>query len=316
MTALETGKDESQDGHTGSPSTHPHPLLCPDGVPRYRPDGSFKFAFRSIEHVLMSQSCETNRHLHRLTGGAGVPRLSPAVSSVMKTTSASSETKQEEWAKRFLNLLVLDERFANVACHKSKGLKKELIEGVSMIERVEQLLAKLEKQEDIDVDTQTGRGALLLDLGSGKGVAGVMLAIRFPQAKVIGLDIRPPSATERHLHEGVFPNFVRQTGNLYDDELLKDVITRETEKGGTCLLLVLLNACPIVSHYFGSCPCHVTGKHHTIANTVPMTVASALLSRSSLLATSIFFMSFLTIFLTFFRVFVIFFHYKKILTFV
>lgn len=192
--------------------------LLQDSIPRFRPDGSLSTSYRSIEHVIQSQSCVANRHLHRLIRGS------------------------EEWARQFICLLVKDERCANISCQKSKSLKKELVEGVSMIERVEHLIAKLNKHRyGKDVIDSSGKGLTLLDLCSGKGVAGTMLAVRFSHAQVNGLDIRPPSERERHLHDGFLPNFSRKTGNVYDEKLMQELISgvkqRDKESKNACLIV-------------------------------------------------------------------------------
>ena len=204
--------DQKEIAATGHLQQHPL-LLCRST--RFRPDGTLSNSFRSIEHVLMSSSCVTNRHLRRLTYNG---------------------VKQEAWAERFLNLLAVDKRCANLACHKSKSLKKELVEGVSIIERVEHLLLKL-CQENTEIDSATGEGLLLLDMCSGKGIAATMLAVRFPKAKVVGIDIRPPSPTEQHLEDGFLPNLIRRTGNVYDDELLHEIVTCLIPANGTCIVL-------------------------------------------------------------------------------
>ena len=207
--ALDMSKEEEKEKQEKEEQAPIHPLLK-GGLARFRPDGSLSTSYRSIEHVLKSNSCNTNRHLYRLVNG------------------------KEEWSERFLRLVVQDERCANLACLKS--LKKELVESVSMIERVEEIVAKLVKSNDIDASTSTGRGIVLLDLCSGKGVAGTMLAVRFPEAQVVGVDIRPPNATERHLDDGLLPNLTRKTGNVYDDKLLEDLIGAQQEDT-VCLLL-------------------------------------------------------------------------------
>lgn len=106
-----------------------------------------------------------------------------------------------------------------------------------MIEQVEAIAMQIALAND-NVCAQTGRGLLLLDLCSGKGIAAVLLALRFDQAQVVGLDIRPPSPTEHHLRDGFLPNFVRKTGNLYDDDLLDNIIRQATASPrGTCILV-------------------------------------------------------------------------------
>ena len=211
-----------------------HPFLDGNKL-RFRPDGSASAGFRAIEHVLQSSACVTNRHLRRLTNGGCVGPVKQKDENHNPDKTTSTETVYEAWAERFIQLLLDDARLANVACHKSKGLKKELVEGVSMIERVEAIAEQVARTNP-HVCTKTGKGLLLLDLCSGKGIAAAMLAIRFAQARIVGLDIRPPSPTERHLHDGFLPNFVRRTGNLYDNEILHEIIS-QTPSRGTCVML-------------------------------------------------------------------------------
>ena len=206
-----------------------HPYLARDKL-RFRADGSASAAFRSMEHVLQSHDCVTNRHLRRLTNGGCL------VKRQHNNNKPTTTALYEAWAERFIQLVLDDARLANIACQRSKGLKKELVEGVSMIERVE-AIAKQVAISNENVCAQTGKGLLLLDLCSGKGITAVLLALRFHQAKVVGLDIRPPSPTEHHLHQGFLPNFVRKTGNLYDDNLLDEIIHEEIPPDGTGILL-------------------------------------------------------------------------------
>lgn len=216
---------------TPTRTTADHPFLA-SHVPRYRPDGSVSNAYRSIEHVLQSTSCRTNRHLRRLTR---CMRTAPPVPAARQSVQ-----QEEQWAQRFLKLVLFDERFARIACHGSKGLKKELVEGVSMMERVEAMVEQLATTKstgsDDPADTnatddaiRSGQGLILLDLCAGKGIATVMLALRFPEARVVGLDLRPPSDAERYLHDGVLSNLTRVTGNLHDEALLRQIITTEQQ---------------------------------------------------------------------------------------
>jgi len=203
----EEGKGEVQ----GEDTLTPIHTLLQQVVERYRPDGTASTSYRSFEHVLQSRSCTTNRYLYRLIYGT------------------------EGWAKQFIHLLGTDKRWANMACMKTKHLKKELVESVSMIERVERIIghklgngANDTTIRNDDARISAGENILLLDLCSGKGVAGTMLAIRFPEARVIGIDIRPPSTTEHHLRDGFLPNLTRITGNLYDDKLLDELVTQSS----------------------------------------------------------------------------------------
>lgn len=63
-----------------------------------------------------------------------------------------------------------------------------------------------------------------------------MLALRFPKARVIGVDIRKQNPTELHLSDGIFDNLTRITGDVYDDGVIASVM-EQTPKDGTCILL-------------------------------------------------------------------------------
>ena len=228
-------------------------------------------SYRSVEYVLMSADRSANRHLRRLLGSGGGGDEDQRAAAV--THEALERAGGDEaWAKEFVRLLLYDERMTNVACMKSKNLKKELVEAVAVVERVEEMLATLAGRRDVCADVDAGRvgpegarlraliaadaavatgvpsevagagvqtqaddtpsalersgeGLLMVDLCSGKGAAGLMLALRFPRARVVGVDARPPSG--RDLHEGMLDNLERFTGDIYDEEVIARAFERD-----------------------------------------------------------------------------------------
>ena len=251
---------EERDGGSSS-SSSPGPMRREgggDGVRRtsdgrlirHRPDGTWSTAYRKVDYLVQGKDCIENRYLRRLTGGRAMGRGPPpeeggdadADADPSNTDKVGDpEPDYEPWAARFMDLLLHDPGFANLACQKS--LKKELVESVSIVERVEDALAGIQRgggggggepRQSRSVSEATGEGMLLLDLCSGKGAAGLMLALRFPRARVVCLDLRPPA--QKDLHEGFFNNIERVTGSVYDDAVVADVL-RRTPEGGTCVLL-------------------------------------------------------------------------------
>ena len=239
---------------------------------RPRPQGAMaSTSYRSVEYVLMSADRSANRHLRRLLGSGGGGDEDQRAAAV--THEALERAGGDEaWAKEFVRLLLYDERMTNVACMKSKNLKKELVEAVAVVERVEEMLATLAGRRDVCADVDAGRvgpegarlraliaadaavatgaqsevagagvqtqaddtpsalersgeGLLMVDLCSGKGAAGLMLALRFPRARVVGVDARPPSG--RDLHEGMLDNLERVTGDIYDEEVIARAFERD-----------------------------------------------------------------------------------------
>ena len=202
-------------------------------------------SYRSVEWVLLSRDRAGNAHLRRLLGappegglakpggeaggGEGAPRRPPE--------DFSRAGGDEPWAREFTRLLVEDPTFTNLACMKSKQLKKELVEGVACVARVEEALGRIRgRRAGLSAELErTGEGLLVVDLCSGKGAAGLMLALRFPSAVVRCVDLRPPA--EKDLHEGVFENVERVTGDVYDDALIERVFASKAGYAGVCVLL-------------------------------------------------------------------------------
>ena len=122
-----------------------HPFLDGD-KPRFRPDGSASAAFRAIEYVLQSSACVTNRHLRRLTNGGCLTQQGHDMVSASNEQTTTTTNVHEAWAERFIQLLLDDARLANVACHKSKGLKKELLQLAFAFMQKNLLLAFLKLQ--------------------------------------------------------------------------------------------------------------------------------------------------------------------------
>ena len=218
-------------------------------ISRPHRSGKSTKGYRSIEYLLRSESCMTNRHLRRLTGGGthggyrslydGTftrydPSVDPSlVNSTVKDEDVITEPKieMEPWAEQFMSLLLYDERMTNLACKTQKS-KKDLVDSVSIMERVEEVFAKYHDEHTLE----TGENILFFDMCSGKGITALMLSMRFPLAKIVCVDIRPVGATEHHLHEGAFENISRITGSVYDEDIVKDVIN-QTPANGTCIVL-------------------------------------------------------------------------------
>ena len=220
-------------------------------ISRPHRSGKTTKGYRSIEYLLRSESCMTNRHLRRLTGGGthGGYRslydgtftrydasLDPTLAKTENENKGENEIKESEiemepWAEQFMSLLLYDERMTNLACKTQKS-KKDLVDSVSIMERVEEVFAEYHDEHTLE----TGQNILFFDMCSGKGITALMLTMRFPLAKIICVDIRPPSETEYHLHEGAFENISRITGSVYDEEIVEDVIN-QTPTDGTCIVL-------------------------------------------------------------------------------
>ena len=203
-----------------------HPLVHDPTVIRYRSDGTIRRSYRSVEHVLQHPACVTHRYLRRLV-----------------------HHPQEPWAQRCVELIVRHPAYANLA--NTKSLKKEWVEGVSMVERVEGFVRQLRLSENDHLPTvdNHGNGMVLLDLCSGKGIAALLLALRFPQATVLAVDLRPPNPSEKHLqldvgadstdtyddecnHRNLCPprNLIRETANVYDTARLQDLLQQHAEQ--------------------------------------------------------------------------------------
>ena len=195
----------------------------------------------------------TNKHLRRLTGGGTAYRrplydatfasggcansdASPVGNDSLLESSANNDPPEmEPWAEEFMRLVLYDERMSNVAC-KGKKLRKDIVDGIAIIERVEHILGRLCDHGNVTTEARdTGKDLLLFDLCSGKFITGIMLTTRFPDAKIIGIDIRPPNPSELHLRNKAFPNVERLTGSIYDDEIIEKAIS-QTPHNGTCIV--------------------------------------------------------------------------------
>ena len=217
-------------------------------ISRPHRSGKTTKGYRSIEYLLRSESCMTNRHLRRLTGGGTHGGYRPLYDGTFSRYDASIDpalirsggdeqkaaelrVEMEPWAERFMSLLLYDERMTNLAC-KTQKLKKDFVDGVAILERVEEVLAKHHDAHTLE----TGENVLFFDMCSGKGITSIMLTMRFPLAQIVCVDIRPPSETEYHLREGAFENISRITGSIYDDDIVNTVI-HQTPGDGTCIVL-------------------------------------------------------------------------------
>ena len=221
-----------------------------DDAPIARPhrNGATTNKYRSLEYLLLSESCMTNRHLRRLTGGGTHGGHRPLYDGTFSRYDANqdptliksddgiqqpaeSQIKMEPWAARFMGLLLYDERMTNLAC-KSQKSKKDFVDSLAILERVEEVLANHHDEQT----RETGENILFFDMCSGKGITALMLTMRFPSAKIICVDIRPPSETEYHLREGAFASISRITGSIYDEETVRNAIS-QTPTDGTCIVL-------------------------------------------------------------------------------
>ena len=218
----------------------------PSTIARTTPGGKKVKGYRPIEYMLRHPSCVTNKHLCRLTGG-GTAYRRPLYDATFTsggdandtasadTQAASKPPVMEPWAEEFMRLVLYDELMSNVAC-KGKKLRKDIVDGIAIIDRVEHILGRLHAGGVVTSLTRdTGKDLLLFDLCSGKFITGIMLTTRFPDAKIVGVDIRPPNPSELHLREKAFPNVERLTGSIYDSELIKNVVN-QTPKDGTCIV--------------------------------------------------------------------------------
>ena len=229
-----------------SPTCNGGDSKTPSTVSRTTPSGKKVRGYRPIEYMLRHPSCVTNKHLRRLTGGGTAYRRplynatfasgGDANDAVVVECSANNDPPpMEPWAEEFMRLVLYDERMSNVAC-KGKKLRKDIVDGIAIIERVEHILGRLHDNGDVTTEARdTGKDLLLLDLCSGKFITGIMLTTRFPDAKIIGIDIRPPNPSELHLRKGAFPNVERLTGSIYDDDMIKSAIS-QTPTDGTCIV--------------------------------------------------------------------------------
>lgn len=238
-----------------SPTCNRGDSKTPSTIARTTPSGKKVRGYRPIEYMLRHPSCVTNKHLRRLTGGGTAYRrplydATFASGGEANDGAASADTKNgavvecsanndpppmEPWAEEFMRLVLYDERMSNVAC-KGKKLRKDIVDGIAIIERVEHILRRLHDNGDVTTEARdTGKDLLLFDLCSGKFITGIMLTTRFPDAKIIGVDIRPPNPSELHLREGAFPNVERLTGSIYEDDVIESAIS-QTPKNGTCIV--------------------------------------------------------------------------------
>ena len=208
----------------------------PSTIARTTPGGKKVKGYRPIEYMLRHPSCVTNKHLRRLTGGgtayrrplydatfaSGGDANDTASADTQAASNSSSEPPiMEPWAEEFMRLVLYDERMSNVAC-KGRKLRKDIVDGIAIIDRVEHILGRLHDGGVITSLTRdTGKDLLLFDLCSGKFITGIMLTTRFPDAKIVGVDIRPPNPSELHIREKDFPNVERLTGSIYDSALTK-----------------------------------------------------------------------------------------------
>ena len=221
----------------------------PSTIARTTPGGMKVKGYRPIEYMLRHPSCVTNKHLRRLTGGgtayrrplydatfaSGGDAKDTASADTQAASNKSDPPIMEPWAEEFMRLVLYDERMSNVAC-KGRKLRKDIVDGIAIIDRVEHILGRLHDGGVItSLARDTGKDLLLFDLCSGKFITGIMLTTRFPDAKIVGVDIRPPNPSELHLREKAFPNVERLTGSIYDSELIKNVVN-QTPKDGTCIV--------------------------------------------------------------------------------
>ena len=221
-----------------------------DDAPKSRPhrSGNTTHKYRSIEYLLLSESCMTNRHLRRLTGGgthAGYRPLydgtfscydanqDPTLNKEEDGTQqlAESQIPMEPWAEQLMSLLLYDERMTNLACKSNKS-KKDFVDSLAILERVEEVLGDHHDEQTLE----TGTNILFFDMCSGKGITALILTMRFPSAKIMCVDVRKPGETEHHLREGAFANISRTTGSVYDEEVVRNVISK-TPTDGTCIVL-------------------------------------------------------------------------------
>lgn len=243
--------DNSEGGEDRSsvvPSKNDSGIKTPSTIARTTPGGKKVKGYRPIEYMLRHPSCMTNKHLRRLTGG-GTAYRRPLYDATFATggdahDTASADTQaagnsvppiMEPWAEEFMRLVLYDERMSNVAC-KGRKLRKDIVDGIAIIDRVEHILGRLHDGGVVTSLTRdTGKDLLLFDLCSGKFITGILLTTRYPDAKIVGVDIRPPNPSELHLRQKAFPNVERLTGSIYDSELIKNVVN-QSPKDGTCIV--------------------------------------------------------------------------------